>query len=254
MLIICCGMPRAGSTLQYNIARTLIEEIDLGTGLGYFTDLYKHQIFEWAKADEFYVIKIHNVPSLSITELAVEGELKICYIYRDIRDVALSLKQKWSLKGQRLLKWLDQIIKIYYDLEKISGVLWQKYEEVMPDMNHAIRQIAEFFQLEITEEIVSFVVEECSLTNVKEIMCTLNRGLKRKLRTRWKRAMVKIGSVQIEPVSSPLIDKRTLVHHDHISKTNGAIGAWQQFLDKKDVEVITNRYKTWLLETGYNLD
>ena len=34
--IICCGMVRSGSTLQYQIVKDIVESKDIGKGLGFF--------------------------------------------------------------------------------------------------------------------------------------------------------------------------------------------------------------------------
>lgn len=70
-------MPRYGSTLQYNICRSLVEKLGLGKGEGFFegNQLFnlQDQFLEWGKDTLFHVIKIHE-----FYPKAVEMSLKSC--------------------------------------------------------------------------------------------------------------------------------------------------------------------------------
>ena len=68
MLAICNGMPRAGSTLQYNVARCLVEKASVGQAEAFVTTDKAHprridtaQLAEWAEDSLWHVVKTHEV-------------------------------------------------------------------------------------------------------------------------------------------------------------------------------------------------
>ena len=46
-------------------------------------------------------------------------------------------------------------------------------------------------------------------------------------------------------------DKKTLLHSEHISKDKGKSGIWRKGLTAMEVDMIEDRYESWLRETGY---
>ena len=71
MLIICAGMARSGSTVQYQIVCEIIESLSLGMTIGWvevpskeFLDNLENVAF---RKDKFLVIKSHNCSNLLIT-------------------------------------------------------------------------------------------------------------------------------------------------------------------------------------------
>ena len=48
-----------------------------------------------------------------------------------------------------------------------------------------------------------------------------------------------------------VFDKKTQFHPDHISKNEGAIGSWRLDLNNYEKNLITERYRSWLIERRY---
>jgi hypothetical protein len=267
-------MMRAGSTLQYNIVRRLLEKMQLGVGEGFFEKSkfrnFEAQFDQWARSKSCHVIKTHEIYPKSV-EMVASGEMKICYIYRDIRDVAMSTKRKFGCEGSHLFAALDHAIFTYYQMKTTPGVLWQKYENVIKDLPGAVRTIASYLDLKASEDIVFMVVRSCSLDraiktieniswNVRFINFTykhflpiinsLAKRLPKNLKTILRNTPF---SVLQQKIQSPKYrsDECTLFHPDHISKDRGAVGVWQKGLCKEEIEVITKRYRLWYLDAGY---
>lgn len=249
MLIVCNGMPRSGSTLQYNLARTLVEKMGVGEGHGYFdqpTELGS-RLLEWSNDDGYHVAKTHAVHP-EIIVMTASGSACITYIYRDIRDVAVSLKRAFKVRREEaLLRTLDTAITSHYSIKSIKGeVLWQKYEHTVANVPDAVWTQAKFLGLEPTESIVSEVADECSIENSRRVAESISRdgGLKTKLLPWLHRVRIRHYAYDRE---------RTLLHHNHISSTSGSTNIWRKELKRHEANLLTERYKEWLQEEGYEL-
>ena len=119
MLVICNGMERAGSTCQYSLTRLLIQTSGIGKihpYTGAHTDTWPlPNMREWAADEEFHLVKLHKVHKV-IPEAIQDGRLRIIYVYRDVRDVAASLRRVRGLRGDRLVERIDTIVGIYRKL------------------------------------------------------------------------------------------------------------------------------------------
>ena len=255
-------MIRAGSTLQYNIVRTLIEKLRLGDAHGYYdNEIYKFPeslFIEWLNDESLHVIKMHDLHSKTFNNKN-NPRLKICYIYRDIRDVAVSIKNKWGSEEENLLAMLDKAVNIYYDIKKFPDVLWQKYEDMKGNLPQAVKEIATFLDINIEEEVINTVARDCSLENMEKISKSMKLIFIEKLLIFMRllmpqklRSLLSKSTVLRRKVA--VYDKRTLIHPGHISENAGTIGVWQSALNKHEIYTITKRYKTWLLETGYLIE
>jgi len=262
-------MIRSGSTLQYNINRSLVELLQVGTGEGYitpdrFADL-QEQLVEWAEDSSVHVIKTHDVP-WGIIDMAASDAVRVCYIYRDLRDVAASVKSKWRRQGEALFATLDKAIATYWEVQAIPVVLCQKYEDIISDVPVAVRALASFLGLRPTEGIIASVAKECSLESatktarsirlnpflrVKSMLLRVGRKMQA------KRILCAIGIKEsvLRRIRDSMYyqDKIALLHPDHISENAGAIGKWRKELSDREIDTITGRYRSWFLEAGYTI-
>ena len=264
MLIVCNGMIRSGSTLQYNLARSIVENMGIGAGRGYYDGklyvLKEEQLNNWIDIKGYYVIKTHALhPRIEgIAKNEQNNTVKICYIFRDIRDVAVSAKTKWKYKdNDSLLISLDKAIQIYYSLKEIPNVFFQKYEDLVCNIYGGIKALSNFIELNPGKEVIDKVVKECSLENMSRIAknSEINFSgillvfLKSKTPAKLKSLLKKF----IDPQKFIKFDSQTLLHPDHISDNRGAIGIWRTALHEHEKVILTERYKTWLIEAKYSL-
>jgi len=268
MLVVCNGMMRAGSTLQYNLARSLVEKIGTGTGEGYFDNGQlappEGEFTLWAKDTRHHVIKMHDVHP-EVARLTANDVVRICYIYRDIRDVAASAKYMWDYEGESLNWALDTAIATYYQLQTMEYVLWQRYEDVVSDLSAAVVTIADFLGLDAPQFIVAEIVEECSLDTAQRVMKEFSlvdrmhhfaekraRRMPEPLRLLLRRTGVRYLFRKIVPYVN-IYDERSLLIPGHVSTQAGAVGVWHTALEKQEIEAITERYKEWLIRAGYSV-
>jgi len=259
MLVVCNGMIRSGSTMQYNLVRTLLEKQNIGRANGFFDNsnypLTEDQIDQWVNDDYYHVIKMHDLhPRIErIAKNEKSDILKICYIYRDIRDVAASAKIKWNLEGKNLIASLNRTIYNYYKIKEIKNILFQRYETVITSLSQSVKEIANFLNINLEEEIINRVANECLIVNLKKYSRKPTRLFLKKFFSLKKFIPAELKKLLKDTfhIKSIVYDKKTLLHPRHISENGGLIGKWIVVLNDYEKNIITDRYKNWLTETGY---
>lgn len=221
-----------------------MEKNNLGVGEGYFeqVDEEKKPIFEqWGDDDQYHVIKMHGIDPV-IMEMVSRGKARILYIYRDIRDVAVSAKSIFHLNDENeLLRALDTSLETFNKLKSVNGILWQRYESVMADLPGAVKELAKYANIQVAEEVINDIANSCSMENV-----VLDSKYQRMTAFSWiLRIVSKLRLI------SKNYDSDKLLHPGHISKNKGAVGQWRTELNAHEISTITERYKTWLQDEGY---
>lgn len=274
MLIVCDGMLRSGSALQYNLVCSLLEKMRPCVRHGRFDTeeewLALPDLSDWLQDTVTYHVFKGPQKSEVKWQRARDGLVRILYIHRDIRDIAVAAKYKWGLTGDGLLEMLDRAVKSYETMENAGafGAPWflhQRYEDVFSNTRGAVWEIARFLEVTPTQEIVEEVVRECSV----EAMVTVSRS--KVLFVNWvMRSALGSMAVAIKRVLPPPLngswglrkrmlrvfpksESRTMIAYAHIEPTRGVPGAWRHQLDKHEQDVITARYKDYLIRAGYFL-
>lgn len=257
MLVVCNGMLRAGSTLQYNLVRCLVEMLEAGTGEGFYVadELTKSQatIDRWADDSNHHVFKIHDLHP-HVTELAARGKARITYIYRDIRDVAVSAKRKFNYRGTLLIKVLDGAIELFDEMQAMDGVLWQRYESVVEDLPKAVTEVAQFLELTADDVVIERVVSESSIERNRQI-AEAQESLPFLVKLRKALGKTPAGRIlsRLGWNSRSVFDAKSLVHADHFSKRAGQTEVWRSELSAAEQKTLTARYQNWLQAQGYPL-
>ena len=239
-------MYRSGSTLQYNIVRLLVENSKTGQAEGFFqlSEAVQENVnfSRWAEDLAIHVVKMHEIYPES-ERLVNAGRAKICYIYRDIRDVAVSLKLKRGLTFKETLGELRTAISEYNEVMKIPRVLVQKYETVMFDLTEAVKEMAGFLGVRVDPEVCGKIAVECSVERAESAASDLRRKLALDLTDKTTR--------EIDEILSPKLDKTTLIHPNHISRNMGASGVWETQLSTSEKQAIMSNFSEWLVENKY---
>jgi hypothetical protein len=266
-------MLRAGSSLQFNLVAALLENMGLGIrhGEGHDTDAewFSHPALAfWAQDPKTYHVVKKVIYNQELDKVQ-DGQVWICYIYRDIRDVAASAKERWGVHGDRwegLLQQLDDALRVYNTLHDMPGVLSQRYEDVMRDTRCAVREMAQFLGISPSQEIIEAVVRQCSIESMLPTSSSRVQNFRRVMRNVLGRTAQGVKRVLPPPLNGrwglrkllltlfPKRDPRTLIGPGHISSTRGAIGTWRHKLNQAEQEIIAARYKTWLARTGYAVE
>ena len=253
-------MVRSGSTLQYNIVRNLIISKNAGQAVGRIADHHNHiqrNISKWKDANEYYLMRSHYIQPWTENLLMLRRK-RLCYIYRDIRDVAVSLKhiskqkrirqELFRIKNIVPIDYLKRMVLTYYRVkefkEKGYEVLVQQYEAVVKNLPDAISEVAEFLDLNVCDHEIEFVNHECSLEKATSITKQLAIGPKSKLCSI-------LGLLSARFRFAAERDEQSLLSYNHISKNRGATGVWRMGLTDKEIEAILHEFGDWLCETGY---
>jgi hypothetical protein len=259
-------MIRSGSTLQYNLVRLVIEKSHLGYGKGYLRPAELpdqiEQLVSWAQDPVFtFVVKSHQtIPEL--LPLLENGKVKIFYIFRDIRDVAVSARHKFEWHQEdKGFHFLNDAISTFYEVKSLPNVVCQRYEDLIIDLHSGVRFIAQNLGIPVSDDLISAIAIECSLENAQKSLNDLQRFQHlRDLSRLLLRQSGLIDTAKRILEHSPIPERywrgydseRTLLQDKHISKNKGLIGQWKTELTKEQSLLIFNRYAQWFQDAGYD--
>lgn len=247
MLILCCGMFRSGSTLQYNIVRQIVEYRDLGQGEGWLGDHSEGKRLDafrdWALDDKIHVAKVHNLARREVDEFPQWGnKLRLFHTYRDLRDVAVSLRKKFDTSDEDIIGSLDEAISVLQLVEdRFEEVLFvQKYEDMNKDLRTSIARHAEAIDCDIDDAYMDELSQKLSIN-----------GSDSSIRMEWLFKMLeKILPARFFFSLRPW-SRKTLYHVGHVSDHKGKEGVWREELSPDLTQEIENRYQEWMIEKLY---
>ena len=235
-IIICNGMIRSGSTLAYNLIREYVELLSLGKGAGFLEKenaiIASNKIQE---SSDMLVIKTHDV-------FGIEKKTDITYVYtyRDLRDVAISLKKKIPKNDKLIISMIDESIKQYNNTKNLNNCIKIRYEKLVEDEEAALRALCTKLSLPIIENTITSAVSNNTIESVLEK--SKQRSIKDKILIKLRN--LGIGRIQI-------YDKTTLLHHNHISDNKGKTTSWKESSHKSLILDIEREHMSWLKENSY---
>ena len=148
-------------------------------------------------------------------------------------------------------------VKVYDYL--FDGFTRDRYREggnmIVKDIPSMIQEYCNVLSITLTKKNILQIASECSIDNTIELANKTHNSFTFKFKEfldrvsfmnmNFRTLLVKLG------MPSNMYDKRTLLHKGHISKNKGQSGIWRNSLTKLEVEMLENRYGSWLTETGY---
>jgi len=235
-LILCCGMIRSASTLQYQVVVDLINRNGLGRSIG-FAD--RQNISEVLPKLErivgFAVAKAHE--ALPEFDALIQQDLvRLFYTFRDLRAVALSVMRKWEIPFAHIIArngWLETAVESSVHWLSVPGVCVSRYEDILLSLPSEVAKWAAALGLNISR----LEVEELAAKYCIEAQ-------KDRIRT------IRTHAGEIGGENSQ-IDPESLLHSNHI--IDGSLEAWKAGLEKWQVRQIEGRFSRWLLDRGYQL-
>ncbi len=193
MIVLCVGMPRAGSGWHYNLvhdlmrttgcadARDIRQRYHLGKiltevncNIGVLSARRLAMVSVPALAGNTFVIKAHAGPTPASRLLARLGLLRISYIYRDPRDAMLSAYnygQRALSKGRpnafshltdfdRTLDFITDYVHIWEAWMCEPNVLVSRYEDLLTNYPVEARRLAAYLGLDAERPEVEEVIEK----------------------------------------------------------------------------------------------
>jgi len=234
MLLICAGMSRSASTLQYQLAKHLVESKHVGVGIGHH---YPHHSY---RTDHIFVIKSEQPYSYLVAEAEL-GRAMCIGIYRDPRDVAVSSMHFFASRhdynpetlltgtyGEVILRHLPAAIRWFSVWEPYLS-LTLCYEDVYNSESHWVQHlldIADLLSIPLTAGEATAIYAEHTIDRNIQTQSEL---------TEW------------------LDYKHSMLTRFHVSSRRGVPGTYNDVLELDQIQFIEDQYKEWMQTHGYTL-
>ena len=256
MLIVCNGMIRSGSTLQYNLIRELLNNTHRDyIPLGFMQKdeiLIKRDILNNYISDKkVYLLKTHDFTFLN------NSEAHIIYSYRDIRDVAASVKKKTLSSNVELLQKIAIAMNEHNKIVNSNKLITIKYENMCLYLENTIHDIAMFLNIECNDKLKLNIIKKVSISNIeKKQKYILTRKFKSKLlsvvlKLRFLKSFLSKNIILKVKKKLYSFDSENLMHINHISETKGKSNVWINELNNYEIEEINRNYFNWLRKYNY---
>lgn len=233
MWVFCGGMPRSGSTLQFQLTAHLVEQAGLGSRIDWVRPEELSVLFgNHSSTTSFKVCKTHLCTAEIQREFRL-GNAKGVYVYRDIRDVVVSRMRKTGQSFDDLQRagFVDSILAAFDAWTALDGMLVSRYDDMTADVAGELARIAEHLGITIGRAECERVAGHYSVS----------RQLERIDEARRTGRLRQNGGAVYDPVSN--------LHVDHIRF--GGSGDWRTVLSFRDIATIERRAGSWLSAHGY---
>ena len=237
MLIICAGMMRSGSTVQYQIVCEIIESLGLGMTMGW-TKIPSQELLDnlqnvVLRKDKFLVIKSHNFCS-EVKALVRADKAKVVYVYRDLRDVAVSLNNKFTKSTEDAILWLGDRLNNYYFWASIDKIMVSRYENMANDLYGEVLKIANYLEVKVNSDLARTISNKLEISQQKQRTKELEHS-----------------SHVIKSSENDVCDPVSQLHNNHIN--SGKWGQWKESLSKEQIEHIESWAFSWFVDRNYPL-
>ncbi len=234
MLVICCGMMRSGSTLQYQLAVSILEKTGKGTGLGEIRHGNCSDLEQGNQTGEIQVIKVHKLSHLKgVKEAIGQGKATGIYIFRDIRDVTVSLMKMRKSNFDTLIfrsKEVQQCLDDFYAWTSFDGLLISRYETMVNNLSNEVARIAAHLKIDLLPREIQAIAEAHTIDQQKDRIKT------------WK---------EVSSQESQTYEPKTLLHYNHIS--SGKSQQWAIDLTSIQIGYLETIAGEWLTQQDYPL-
>ena len=192
MIVLCVGMPRAGSGWHYNLVHDLMQTTgcaeardirirfhlenvltEVNCNIGVLSARRLAMVSVPALLGNTFVIKAHAGPTGASRLLARAGLLRITYIYRDPRDAMLSAfnyGQRALSKGRpnafshltdfdQSLDFITDYVRIWEAWMRQKGVQISRYEDLLTDYDAQSNRVVKFLGLDGSGAEIRKVIE-----------------------------------------------------------------------------------------------
>lgn len=232
MIVLCCGMPRSGSTLQYQITAAVVERSGVGERIGW-TGEVPHAVVSRCERDDsrWFVLK-EPLYSPHWGQLVSSGKAKGVYIFRDVRDVVVShmMKEKKSFYEDVVEhRLVEKTLATHYKWVATRHLLVSRYEAVVKHVAQEVVRIADYLGVGLSEEDVARIANDLSLDGQLRRTTAMSRNMP----------------------AARLHDAHTLLHANHIR--SGATGQWLYELQPFQVALIENKARRFLVGNHYGI-
>jgi len=233
--IFCGGMPRSGSTLQFQITAHLVEQAGLGHRVEWVPPAEFPRLRErYGAAPGWKVFKTH-ICTDEVRALLDAHEAKGVYVYRDVRDAVVSRMRERQEPFAHVWQrgFLARVLTNFDSWTSTPGMLVSRYDEMIADVAGEVERIARHLGISVGRDHCARVAAEY----------TIDRQRARIRDVEARGALARSGDIAYDPVSN--------LHVRHIA--SGGHGEWRGVLSSEEVAMVEDRAKQWLVANGYPL-
>jgi hypothetical protein len=235
MWIICAGMNRSGSTLQYQIAAEIAETYLGGKRVGYVNvvdQLWTGSPSE-RNATTAVVVKTHRY--LTHPHGEIPDKTVVLLTYRDPRDMVFSqmkIDERRSARGAlAVTKFAVMTTKKW---RNYPACFCYQYENFFDSLENFVSSIASNLGLSLTLEEARTIAKKYE---IPEQLARIKKDLN--------------ASTMLRNSAGSHYNSFTLLHVHHIA--SGTTGDWKKGLTRSTVAAIETELHDWMLERGYLL-
>lgn len=230
MLIICAGMIRSASTLQFQLVNAALKEAGIKYISKYCCNLSELKSFSQGHEDkkEYIVAKIHF--SLSDYPTLLEQDNVSCfYVQRNSFDVAASLMRKTGKDFAAIESDLATALRAREFYLHNANVVVCGYDNILINNYNWLEIISSTLGLSLSRNKLKKIAESHSLAKQKKRI-SVQKNVKFNIGKAvvWSMGKNNSGDNYI------LLDPKTLLHKNHIT-SNGKSGNWKNELTHQDV-------------------
>lgn len=220
-------MIRSGSTLQYQLAKAILETVGPLRNLGFIAPNEKLP----ADVDQDTtpsICKLHHWDD-SFASLLKSNRVVAFYSFRELHDVAVSAMRKFALTFEDLWerRWLQGAVRDDGLWLATPNVYSAAYQLLINDLEGEVHRMAEWMDIQLPMEEVVRIASEHEFAVQKQRFLA--------------NAKVAMGKKGYNP--------DTLLHDNHLHE--GAVGGWRKILSEKQADMVTTEFRDWLEIRGY---
>ena len=248
MLVLCCGMPRSGSTLQFNVAWKAVTLAGVGHRVewmpGSEIERQSQRLSDFVADDAVWVMKTHRPPE-SVRELIEQrDEVRVLYVHRDIRDVVYSMKVKFKFTSARAVSRVRESLEVEEWLRTLPSekVLVQRYEDLVSQLDREIASVAQFLGAQLADEMVVDLSRELGIDEA------YRRGRARRVRFEHLRRW----AARLRRGRAVFADDELMLHPNHVSEHMGRPGVGKECLSPAELAEVEHHFHE-RIERGFDV-
>ena len=164
MIVFCAGLRSSASTLQWQIAKHIVEASNSGFG---FVVNRHNKIDPYLHTNKIIVVKQHR---LTHTNYIKNSDALVLMTVRDLRDVQCSLMQRW----QKPFEYCLEKLKVYADQQQewyncvSEKIQLFNYEYLVENIPFVISDISYLLSTYITAQEILKIANTYSLENNRQ--------------------------------------------------------------------------------------
>lgn len=261
-ILACLGMPRSGSTVQYNLVKDVCAQEFRTKELGFLEWEFLEETIKEERFDGTIIFKSHWLdPDWIINQ---GSEIAIFLTHRNLIDVYISGIAKFGWSKETFYDEVDRSLSLYDQLSNLQGAFQSEFNDLRTNTIGEINRISGHLGYSLDEETIGKIGENWSIsTSINRI-----KSLPLKVRInaritsffrRWTPSALKrlLKSVGISYAIKKWIlgeskgQVGSMLLPDHISSPK-KISKIKQEVDGVLISEINKRYQNYMNHHAYN--